>query len=181
MDLRVEGGEEQQLLVGQGAHPPHLVHSAQSEVQRAVPLPDLYILHPSTQQSGHLPSIPVQHNLPHALSEYQHGIQVLVQKGVDAALSPPHIHLFQEGFQPGLGLPHVTDRRYAAAEPDNLIDAGVHQRHSLPDRPVEIALVLPQRHIATQRPKGLRLHPPHLRQGRNPRRGLFFSLKKVKN
>ena len=142
VDLRVEGGEQQQLLAGEGGQLSQCIHGAQLEVQGRGPLLDLDVLGPAAQDGGDVPLVPGGDDLPHALAEHQHGVQVLVQKGVDAVLATAHRHLLQKLVQRRLGLLVPALCLHAAAQPDDLVDAGVHQGQRLPDGPVQLGLPL---------------------------------------
>ena len=160
--LRLEGSEEQQLLPGQlfGLTPvfPH----AQAKVQRGVPLPNLHQGGVGAQHSGNGFSLGVQHHLAHALAAGDHAVQVLVQKGLDALLSPAGVHGGQETAQSLLSPGIPTADLYPAAQPHQLPNGCVQNGDRLSDGAVEGDLSATQRHVLIQQPEGVVFPIPQL-------------------
>ena len=126
------------------------------------------VLHPSAQHGGHVSLVRCRHNFPHRLSEHQQGVHVLVQKGVDAPLSPSHVHLLQEALQFPVRPRVLALCGDAAAEADDFTDAGVHQGHSLPNGPIELLVAGPQGSVPPPQAEGRRVAPYDLRRSRRP-------------
>ncbi|MFQ9471884.1 MAG: hypothetical protein ACLR0P_00975 [Oscillospiraceae bacterium] len=169
---RLKWGEQQQLLPGQFhrlAVPPP---GAQLELQGCLPLPDLDLSGVSAQQGGNVPPLPVQHHLAHPLTTGEHGVQILVQKGLEPPLSAAGVHLLKEPFQPRLGPSRTAPDLYAPAQPHQLHQGGVHDGDRLPDGPVQLQLPPAQGHIPVQRAEGMPLLVPKLDLRRLRRR--FF-------
>ena len=156
--LRRQRGKQHQLLPLQLLHLP--VPPPDRKVQRTLPLPQRNVGRVGAEQSGDLSPAPVHHHLPHALSAYQHGVQILVQKGLKPSLPPAHIHRPQKLLQ--FSLPLGRRHPHPTGQPHQLPDGRIHQRHRLPDGPVKRKLSPTQGHIPLQCPKGMPLLPPGL-------------------
>ena len=153
--LRLEGGEEQQLLPGQLLRFTPVFPHAQAEIQGGVPLPNLHQGGVGAQHSGNGFSLGVQHHFAHALAAGDHAVQVLVQKGLDALLSPAGVHGGQETAQSLLSPGIPTADLYPAAQPHQLPDGCVQNGHCLSDGSVEGDLSAAQRHVLIQQPEGV--------------------------
>ena len=164
--LRVHGGEEQQLLIGELHHLSQLVPGPEGEVHAALPLPDLHIRDAGAEQGGDAPGPRLRHDLAHRPSADQHGVQIALQKGVDAVLPPARGHRPQKFPQPPLRLRVLTADRHAPGEAYDLVDGGVQHRHRLPHRPVKLRLPIPQRHVVRQHAEGRLPGAPQLHRRR---------------
>ena len=108
----------------------------------------------------------------HPLTTGEHGVQILVQKGLEPPLSAAGVHLLKEPFQPRLGPSRTAPDLYAPAQPHQLHQGGVHDGDRLPDGPVQLQLPPAQGHIPVQRAEGMPLLVPKLDLRRLRRR--FF-------
>ena len=167
--LRLKRGEQQQLLPGQGLTGSARAPGTQLKVQGRVPLPDLHLLRSGAQQSGDLPALAVQHQFAHPPPAGEHGVQIAVQKGLDAPLSPPGGDSTEEPLQPRLGGGLPALHRHSAGQPDQLPDGRVQDGHRLPDGPVELELPRPQGHIPVQHAEGMPSALPDLHRLRPSR------------
>ena len=98
-----------------------------------IPLPDLNILYPGTQQRRDLPISRCGHNLTHRLSISQQRIQITVQKRIEAKLTASRGNSSEKFFQPFLSLLVPAAHGHAARHADQLIDRRIHYRHGLSD------------------------------------------------
>ena len=153
--LRLKGGEQQQLLPGQGPDGAVPVPDAEGDVQRAVPLSDLQPLDVAAQQGGDVAAAPAWHDLTHRLSAGEQAVQEAVQKALDAPLSPSGGHGFQKPLQTLLGRAVPALYRHPAAQAHQLGHCRIHHRHRLADGPVHRQVSPAQRHIAIHGPKGM--------------------------
>ena len=70
--LRIVGGEEQQVLAGEGLGLE--IIGADREVQGILPLPDGNVLHPAAEHCGDVPPVRCQDDLPDPLAEGEHRV-----------------------------------------------------------------------------------------------------------
>ena len=156
--------------------PPRRVVAAEPHIQRRLALAQSQLLHAVAQHRRDLASLRVRHDLAHRASVRQQRIQILVQKGVEAHLRMSHIHRAQEFAQLLLRPLVLTQHAEAAAEPHQLSDRRVHDRHRLANAAVERRVRPAEWHIASQRRKGMPSPLAHLhRRGRAARLLLFPS------
>ena len=92
--LRVEGGQKQQMLIGQRPQTAAFIRAADRDVQRTCALLDLQRRHVAPAESRQLPTR--HHHLPDGSAVEQQRIQVGRQKAVDAELGASAGHRPQE-------------------------------------------------------------------------------------
>ncbi len=160
--LRVEGGEQQQVLAGEFRQLPVLVIAAEGKFQGIFPLLDLHIGGVAVENRSDLPAVAGQHQLAHPLAAGQHGVQIAVQEGLDPPLAlaggdPP-----QEFHQLPLNCLIPAAHREASHQPDNFQQRRVYGGDGLPDLPVQGNLRLLQGDVAVQHPEGVALPVPNL-------------------
>ncbi len=160
--LRMQRGEQQQVLVGQLRHMPLAVRSPDSKRQRTFSLPQLHLLHPAAQQRRQIPVACRRDHFPHRAAAHQQRIQILFQKCVDAILSPAHRNALQKVPQPRLHRAVPAVHLHTAAEADQLAHSGIHHRHRFPHCLIQPQFSAALGRKAPQSRKGMLLPSPEL-------------------
>ena len=136
------GGEQQQILVGQGPHKPVLVHAPQHGFQGIVPLLHLQLRHVSPANRPQLPA--GHHQFPNGSAVGQQAVQIPAQKAFNAHLPPAAGHHGEKMVELLLGLGTPALHLKAAAEPHHLPHGGIQHRDGLPQFPVHPLLTATQ-------------------------------------